>query len=219
MAWLLALLTLLPSSSLRAQPLRGPRCPDGKPPVFTGLPFSPLSCAKEPPATEVQLSSVSLPSTNKAPLTLDDLVGRWEGIVSQGIGRYRVSLTVAGAKKGYAIRFENVELTGLVKHVFDAELKGRAFFGSKGPYDAVVTLQELPEPHDATVFIGAPYAPDKDGLDRELVLVYRGRSDAHRLRFKLDKDALRFRYDYSYAQPTPGTISSSGELRRGGKTP
>lgn len=237
---LLAALALLPSFA-QAQP----RCPGGKPAVFTGRPFQPFDCPRSTAtataprtpipeevlrrrnasrtstttatgistvpvtasstATVVEFSSTSMPATKGVSAGLDDLKGSWEAAVLSGADRFLVSVTV---EKGYSIRFQQRNIATMVGHVFEAELKG-GFFGPKGRYAATVKVDGLPEEHEATVFAGAPFTPDKEGYDRELVLVYAGRDDAHRLRYKAAKDAVRFRYDYS-----PGGASVTGELKR-----
>lgn len=217
----LALAVLLLSPARAAEPPH-PRCPDGSAPRFSGRPLEPLECPRpgeDKPGPEVQLSSSSLPSTTGSSdaLSLKAAVGRWEGMAVYGMGRFETLLIVEKAGSGFKVRLESKDYRFLTTQAVSAELKGR-FFGSKGRYDAVATWQALPkDSREGIVLVGPPAKPDP-AFDREAVLVYRERNDVHRLRFKVDKDVLRYRYDYTFAQPRPGAASASGELRRTDRT-
>lgn len=198
---LLALTILLGAPPASAQRAAGLRCPQGAEPKFTGAPFKPLVCvavssaaaaaAAEPPAPPMPLKGAGL----------KDLEGRWEGYVAVGFERFE--LLLSAEKKGwrgrdFSAQLETKEHRNPLSQILALELKGER---------AVVRLETAQvAPLKAKVHLGKSADP---AYDREMLLVYEDGS-AHRLRFKRDKDTLR----YSYLDLAHPERPVQGELKR-----
>lgn len=211
----MALIAVLASTAVAAE--SGVRCPDGGKPEFTGHPFMPYACrgarqAQAPPSSEVKLSSSSLPGQKDRKRTsLKPLEGRWAGLTPYGAGRYEILLEVRLKGRGAVVRLETVEYHVRDKSAFAAELRGS--FWHPGELSGSVHLEQIPGSRlKARTWLGAAGA-DSPQLDRELVVVYEGRPELHRLDFALEGDE-RIRYRYSFTDAAGKTREASGELSR-----
>lgn len=193
---------------------RGPSCPDGKPPVFTGHPFQPLSCPQAGERRDEKAANPVLPGfKDRDKTSLRPLLGKWEGLVVFGGARYEVFCELAKDRgRKFRARLLTKDYHMHTKNELKAGLRGS--FWRAGRYEARVALEGVPGIEaPAKAWLGAPSAKDAAGLDREFVLVYQGRPETHRLRFKLmGTDSISF----EYAAEAPGEPAArlSGEMRR-----
>lgn len=205
-----ALLVSLLLASPAAAQKPGPRCRQGAKPSFSGQPFTPVACPKGPPAVRDAAPPAApepLAPKDQGKLTLDALVGRWEGYVVYGGSRYEVvwDIKKKGKAGAFAARLETKDYQLLNKNALVAEFKP----AGPGTYAGTVALESLPgSALEATLKLGEPSGGG--AFDRELLLLYKERP-GQRLRLTLD-GRKKARGEYTdLAQPEPPVL---GELTR-----
>jgi hypothetical protein len=219
---LIAAVLLLSASGSQAAPRPGPRCPDSSRPAFSGHPFLPFLCAGgplsgKPGSGEALMTAEIRPVKDKLRDSIEPLVGRWEGWAVYGMQRFDVVVSVEKDGRAAKIKFGAMDIATQFKNKIEAEL--RPSFWSAGKFHFTAVEADLPgSRREGDAWLGAAPPPVVQGLDRSLVVVYRGLAALHEARFMLDgPDKLLF--SYAYRQEGAAPVQIGGNLKRSQRDP
>ena len=216
---LLPLLIAVAAACSTARTAKGPRCPDGSRPRFSGHPFAPFICQGDADAPKagsgegLLLQSVLPDWQSWDQKELAALAGNWEGSVAYGNSRYFVLISIR--QSDYLVL--KIAATDWETHDV-SRLRGE-LRGSRGRYGARVLLTALPEWRlKAKAWLGKALPPLVQDLDRSFVLSYKHLAALHEVRFKQDSPD-RIRFLYTYRQAGRDSAQSSGLLTRSEREP
>jgi hypothetical protein len=213
------LITVLLSACLAAcaAPAPGPRCPDKRIPRFSGHPFVPYICRKDPTAPKPG-SGKSLLTATIQPVVVDAsstkisaATGNWEGWAMYGNARFQVTISI---QQGQNVTLKLAATEYISHHVNKLQADLAASAKHPGLYTGKIGDLALPRsPLKATAWLGEAPAPQSQGLDHSFVLSYNSLAALHEFRFKFDGPD-KIWYVYSYRQAGQPPIQTSGSLTR-----
>lgn len=212
-------LIALAAACSTARTAKGPRCPDGSRPRFSGHPFAPFICHGDAEAPRAGSGEGLLPPgvlpdcATWDEKELSALAGNWEGWVAYGNSRYFVLISLR--QSDYLV----LKISATDWETHDVSRVRGELRGSHGRYGARVLLTALPEWRlKAKAWLGKALPPLVQDLDRSFVLSYKHLAALHEVRFKQDGPD-RIRYLYTYRQAGRDPAQSSGFLTRAEREP